>query len=243
MADRPTVLVPVRVLSGESIPEGVPALLANAHVVLLGYHEIPEQTAPGQAQLQFEDRARERLADFEELFTAAGATVDPRLVFTQEPQKTINRQIYEHEAIAVLAPEAVPTVEEVLVPIRGAVGVDRIVQVVAGLFADTDATVVLFHHAGENETDEDAATFLAGVADSLAAAGVSETAIETRIERDGSPQDAIVAASESADVVVVGESDPTIATYVFGLPADQIADRFLGPVIVVQRALPDDAEH
>ena len=61
MTDRPSVLVPIRVLEGESIPEGVPELLANAHVVLLGYHEIPEQTAPGQARMQFEERAQRKL--------------------------------------------------------------------------------------------------------------------------------------------------------------------------------------
>ncbi|MFW6384989.1 MAG: universal stress protein, partial [Halodesulfurarchaeum sp.] len=48
MTDRPNVLVPIRVLEGESIPEGVPELLANAHVVLLGYHVVPDQTAAGQ---------------------------------------------------------------------------------------------------------------------------------------------------------------------------------------------------
>ncbi len=61
MTDRPSVLVPLRVLEGESVPEGVPDLLGDAHVVLLGYHVLPEQTAPGQARMQFEDRAMERL--------------------------------------------------------------------------------------------------------------------------------------------------------------------------------------
>jgi len=54
MTDRPAVLVPIRVLEGESIPEGVPELLADAHVVLLGYHVVPDQTATGQARMQFE---------------------------------------------------------------------------------------------------------------------------------------------------------------------------------------------
>jgi hypothetical protein len=33
----------------------------------------------------------------------------------------------------------------------------------------------------------------------------------------------------------MGETDPSLATFVFGMPADQVADRFLGPVLVVQR--------
>ena len=240
--DRPTVLVPIRILEGESIPEGVPAMLANAHVVLLGYHEIPEQTAPGQAQLQFEDEARARLADLEALFEDAGATVEPRLVFTHGPQKTIDRQIYEHGAIAVLVPDAVPVVETVLVAVRGTVGVDRLARLVAGLFAGTDVTLRLLHVAAADETDEDAGTLLEGVRDHLEDLGVASEDIETNIERDEAPLDSIVAASEDADVVVMGETDPSIATFFFGLPADSVAERFPGPVLVVQRPRPEDFE-
>lgn len=238
LSERPTVLVPIRVLAGETVPEGVPAMLAHAHVVLLGYHVIPEQTAPGQARMQFEDEALDRLEDLEEGFEAAGATVEPRLVFTHEAQKTINRQIYEHGAIAVLVPDAVPAVERVLVAVRGTVGADRLTRVVAGLFGPTDATITLLHVAAAEESDEDASTLLAGIADRLAELGVDPDAVETRVERDVPALDAIVGESGAHDVVVMGESDPTIATYFFGMPADQVGERFVGPVLVVQRALP-----
>jgi nucleotide-binding universal stress UspA family protein len=238
MTDRPTVLVPVRVLEGEAIPEGVPELLAHGHVILLGYHVIPEQTAPGQAQLQWEDQARERLGELEQLFLDEGATVEPRLVFTHNAQQTFDRQIHEHEAIAVLVPDAVVDLEEVLVPVRGTVGSDRLAQVVGGLFAETDVGVTLLHVADDEETDEDATTLLDAIASALVDLGVAESAIETRVERDVEPLDAIVEASQDADVVVMGESDPTLATYFFGMPATQVNEQFLGPVLVVQRALP-----
>lgn len=57
-------------------------------------------------------------------------------------------------------------------------------------------------------------------------------------ERDHDRTDAIVDAADEFDVVVMGESDPSLTTFVFGLPADQVADRFLGPVLVVQREPP-----
>jgi len=67
--------------------------------------------------------------------------------------------------------------------------------------------------------------------------------LTTRIERAGDVPDAIVDAADEYDAVVMGESDPTLATYVFGLPAEQVAERFLGPVLVVQRERqPDDGE-
>lgn len=242
MADRPPILVPIRVLEGESVPEGVPELLANVHVVLLGYHVIPEQTAPGQAQLQFEERATHQLDEYEAIFEAAGATVERRLVFTHDGQKTIDRTITEHDCMAVLVPNATAPVADVLVAVRGAVGIDRLARVVAAVFGAMDVSVTLYHVAEEGETDDDIQTLLDGLVDRLAALGMETAGVDTRIERDQDPLDALVDAAEAFDTVVMGESDPSLATFVFGLPAEHVADRFLGPVLVVQREPAQDAE-
>ena len=242
MTDRPSILVPLRVLEGESVPEGVPELLAPTHVVLLGYHVIPEQTAPGQARMQFEDRAMERLDEYETMFEEAGATVERRLVFTHDGQKTIDRMTTEHDCLAALVPNATGPVEDVLVAVRGTVGVDRIARVVGGLFGETDASVTLYHVAESDETDEDVGTLLDGMVNRLEAQGLDASRIETRVERDQEAFDAIVDAADAFDVVVMGESDPSLATFVFGMPADQVADRFLGPVLVVQREPSEETE-
>ncbi|MDG5777376.1 universal stress protein [Haloarculaceae archaeon H-GB11] len=235
MTDRPSILIPIRVLEGESVPEGVPDLLAHAHVVLLGYHVIPEQTAPGQAQMQFEERATNRLDEYEKIFEEAGATVERRLVFTHDGQKTIDRTIHEHDCMAVLVPNATGVVEDVLVAVRGTVGVDRLARVVAGVFGAMGASITLYHVAENDETDEDIGTLLDGMVDRLGDLGIDASTIETRVERAQDPLDAITDAAEAFDVVVMGETDPSLATFVFGMPADQVADRFLGPVLVVQR--------
>ena len=242
MTDRPSILVPIRVLEGESVPEGVPTLLANAHVVLLGYHVVPEQTAPGQAQMQFEDQAGGRLDEYESIFEEAGATVERRLVFTHDGQKTIDRMTTEHDCLAVLVPNAAGPVEDVLVAVRGAVGIDRLVRAVAGVFGGTDASVTLYHVVEAEETDEDVGTFLDGIVDRLGDLGMETSTITTRVERDQDALDAIADAADGFDAVVMGESDPSLATFVFGLPADQVADRFLGPVLVVQREPPRETE-
>ena len=243
MTDRPSILVPLRVLAGESVPEGVPDLLANAHVVLLGYHVIPEQTAPGQAQMQFEERATTRLDEYEAIFEEAGATVERRLVFTHDGQKTIDRTIHEHDCMAVLVPNATGAVDDVLVAVRGTVGIDRLACVVAGVFGAMDASITLYHVAEAEETDEDIGTLLDGMVDRLGDLGVDESRIETRVGRDQGPLDAIVDAAEAFDAVVMGETDPSLVTFVFGMPAAQVADRFLGPVLVVQREpAPNDGD-
>lgn len=235
MPDRPSILVPLRVLERESVPEGVPELLADAHVVLLGYHVVPEQTAPGQAQMQFEERATNRLDEYEAIFEEAGATVERRLVFTREAQKTINRTIVEHDCLAVLVPNATGAVEDVLVAVRGTIGVDRLARVVAGVFGETDVSVTLYHVAEKKETDEDIGMLLDGMRERLGELGFDTSRVETQVAREQRALDAIVDVAEDYDVVVMGETDPSLATFVFGMPADQVADRFLGPVLVVQR--------
>lgn len=240
MTDRPTVLVPVQILEGESIPEGVPDLLSGAHVVLLGYHVIPDQTATDQARMQFEERATTRLDQFQSILEDAGATVETRLVFTHDGQSTIDRTIYEHDCLAVLVPNATETPENVLVPVRGTVGVERIVRLVAGLFDDMDVGLTLYHVQEEEESEEDSRLFLEGIADSLVEKGVDRDAIEMRVSSGEKSPDAIVEVAEAFDAVVMGESDPSVVTFVFGMRAQQVADRFLGPVLVVQRERPEE---
>jgi len=234
VTDRPSVLVPVRVLEGESIPDGVPELLAGAHVVLLGYHVVPEQTAPGQARMSFEDRATAGLDKYEATLEAAGATVERRLVFTHDGRKSIDRTASEHDCLAVLVPNATGPVEDVLVAVRGTVGSDRLARLVAGLFAETDATVTLYHVV-ETESDDDAGMLLDGVADRLADLGVEPSAVERRVDRGRDPLDAVAETAAAFDAVVMAEFDPSLSTVVFGMPAEQVAERFLGPVLVVRR--------
>jgi nucleotide-binding universal stress UspA family protein len=194
-------------------------------------------------QMQFEDRAQDRLTELESVLESAGATVETRLVFTHEGQKTIDRIIYEHGCLAVLVPDVIRDLEDVLVPIRGTVGVDRLTRVVVGLFADTDASITLFHVAEREETDEDARTLLDGVADRLADVGIDRERIRLTIRRGEGALDSITEAAESTDAIVMGETDPSIATFVFGMPAEKVADRFVGPVFIVQRERPDEVDH
>lgn len=239
MVDRPTILLPIRILERESIPDGIPELLHRAHVVLLGYHVIPEQTPTEQAEMQFEERASSRLDDLEELLVDAGATVETHLVFTHREQQTLDRINQEHDCDAIIVPNAIHQVGHVLVPVAGVIGIDRMATVVAGLFGD-EVTLTLYHVLEEDEVEADARTFLDGAADRLEDLGVDPSAIEHRIDTESDPLDAIVEASADFDAVVMGETDPSLMTYFFGMPAIQVAERFLGPVVVVQRKQPDE---
>ena len=263
MQDRPTILLPLRVLEGESIPEGVPELLANAHIALIGYHVVPDQTATDQARSQFEDQATRRLDDFTTILELAGATVESQLVFTHDGQQTIDRMTDEHDCLAVLIPNSTRPIENVLVAVRGVVGIDRFVRLVSGLFAPADGqgissrarsamprrrasppevNITLYHIAEENETDEDVEMLLDGIATRLSEGGVPSEVIDIDISRGGKPQETIADAADDYDAIVMGESDPSVATFLFGMTADQVAKQFLGPVFVIQHGEPDEKE-
>lgn len=263
MPDRPTILVPVRVLEGESIPEGVPELLANTHVVLLGYHVVPDQTATDQARSQFEDQATRRLDDFTAILEHAGATVESQLVFTHDGQTTIDRMTDEQDCLAVLILNSTRPVENVLVAVRGVVGIERFVRLVSGLFAPVgdqgtssrvrsvmpssrtsppEVDVTLYHVAEEDETDEDVEILLDGIASRLSEEGVPSEVIDIEIARGDKPQEIIVDAADNYDTIVMGESDPSVTTFLFGMTADQVAKQFLGPVFVIQHGEQESAE-
>ncbi len=241
-ADRPTVLVPLEVLEGESMPDGTSELLANARVVLLGYHVIPEQTAAEQAREQFGETAMEKLQEFADRLTTAGAEVEIRLVFTHGKQATIDRISHEHDCLAVLVPNSIETPESVLVAVRGTVGIGRNTQLIAGLFAGTDIRVTLYHVLGPEEEADDAQTLLNGVETELVDRGMDAEAIDTLVEETETPIDAIARQGREHDAVVMGETDPSVTTFVFGMPSEQVAERFLGPVLVVQRERPEESE-
>ncbi|ELZ40675.1 UspA domain-containing protein [Halorubrum saccharovorum DSM 1137] len=237
---RPSVLVPLEVLEGESPPPGTPELLANARVVLLGYHVLPDQTATEQAREQFGETAMSKLDEFAASLAAAGADVETRLVFTHDGETTIDRLIYEYDCLAVLVPNSAERVESVLVALRGTVGVGRNTRLVAGLFADAGVDVTLYHALGDGETPDDGKSFLNGVRADLVERGMAPDRIETLVEDADVPIDAIAGRAESHDAVVMGETDPSVTTFVFGMPSEQVAERFLGPVLVVQRERPEE---
>ena len=93
----------------------------------------------------------------------AGATVESQVVFTHDGQTTIDRMTDEHDCLAALIPNATRSLENVLVAVRGIVGIDRFVRLVSGLFAPLDIHVTLYHAAEADESDPSVTTFLFGM--------------------------------------------------------------------------------
>lgn len=72
--------------------------------------------------------------------------------------------------------------------------------------------------------------------------GLGPEQIDLRIERKKRPRRAIIDAATSYDAVVMGEYSPSLVTFVLGMADDDVAEQFLGPVVVIQRDKPAPSE-
>ena len=235
MADdrSPRVLVPVAVLRDEELSPAIVDVFASVKIVLCGYHVVPDQTGLEQARDQFEERAWKRLDRHRQALEAAGATVEPRFVLTHDRLTTFERIAVEESCAAILMLAETPTIERVLVAVRGDVAIDPIATLIAAVLADTDCSVTLFSVLADGErTNREA--LLDDLADRLEAGGVPPDRIRQEIVVDDSPTDAIVEASADHDLIVAGESRPSIRRLIFRDRTKRIARRSADPVLVVR---------
>lgn len=229
-----SVLVPLAVLQGETVSEATAELLSSIDVTLLGYHEVPDQTATEQARDQYESRLRRRLDEYASLFDES-VSLSTRTVFTHNPQKTTERIAIEEQATSILLVNPAPTIQRVLVPIRGLVNLDQLIATTADII-DGTASAVQFYHAAHPKADpEEGHQLLATATDQLVTAGVDPDRITTQLDVTRSPLRAITTAADDAEFVIIGEREPSLADHIFGDVADRLAAATAGPVLVVRK--------
>lgn len=231
--DQWKVLVPLRILEGDSLSGGMIDFLAPVPVVVLGLHVVPDQTAPGQARMQFEDRAESALDAVATEIAEAGGTVETRLVFTNDREESVDRVASETGCEVILRRNPVAHVDSVLVAVRGGVNADRIADFAGTVLAGREIGVTLFRAVESEGAVGDAKDLLSGLADRLARVGVDPGAIEETVEVADDALPSVVAAAADHDAVVVGESQPTLRSFVFGEFSGRVADRTVAPVLVV----------
>ena len=228
------VLIPVDVLEGEPVPAPIIDAFASIPVVLLGYREIPDQTSPEQARDEYGDRARADLEELRTVFEDAGCDVTSRLVFTHDRLQTFERVAVEDGCDAVLVLNPAPVLETVLVALRGDVNVDHIARLLATVLADTTLELTLFHVAPDDAQKATGTALLETARSELVAAGVDDDRIDSTVVVDDSPTAAIVEAAADHDLLVAGESRPSIRRAIFRDRAKRLARRTVDPVVVIR---------
>lgn len=167
------------------------------------------------------------------MFEAAGCEVTTRLVFTHDRFQTFERVALELDCDAVLLPNPAPILERILVAIRGDVNVDHIARLVAMVLTNTEIDVTLFHAVSDAESREQGEEPLETAASMLVEQGIYRERIDITVV-DGSPTDAILEDAGDHDLLVIGESRPSIRRLIFRDRAERIAKRTVDPIIVIR---------
>lgn len=229
----PRILIPVAVLKGQQVAEPLVDFLAASNVVVLGYHVLPDQTPAEQASMQYEERAQDAVRGIAEVFEDAGRDVETRVVFTHDRDQTIDRVASEVGATATLLPNPSGNIEDVLVPLRDAVDVDRMADLVATLLTDRTGSVTLLGLAGA-ESDFSARDAVEEVRETLLDRGLDQDRVLTDTTVSDMAVRTIAERAADYDIIVMGEGGPSLLTTLFGDTAERVAEESLGPVLVVR---------
>lgn len=229
-----TILVPVDVSVSEPPDPGLLDLLEPVNVVVLGYYPVPQQTAPAHIREDHESEAAARLEEAVTEFARADHEVEGVLVFTKDRQDSIDRIAIQPDCDAVLFPDDIGTVERILVPLRGDVNLERIVSLVADLAGASDVVVTLFHSTAAGTDRSQGEFMLRGAADRLAEEGVDADRIDWQLSEGGSPRREIVELAGEYDLLILGETEPSLRDRIFGAVLTPILNEVETTTIVVR---------
>jgi len=135
----------------------------------------------------------------------------------------------------VLIPGPVEQLRRVLVPLRGIQNVREIAPFVADLCQDGTARVTLLHILeGDETTAASREDVLEPAAERMRSAGIEAGLLELNSVAADSPADTIVEWAGEHDLVVLGETQPSVREVLFGTMPEQIVEAVNVPIIVVR---------
>jgi nucleotide-binding universal stress UspA family protein len=232
----PKILVPFDASDTGEIPAALVELLSPHELVVLGYYPVPDQTAADQSRAQFGEEATERVDRIADRFAEGGAVVESVLVFTHDRSRTIESVASDYDVDAILTPgHVIETLDRILVPLRGEGNLERILGFVGVLLRESDATVTVFNVVESDEEASHGELLVRGACDRLAEdEGIDPARVDWRVDRDGGPSAAISEASEEFDLLIVGETEPSLTDRILGNVADQVIDESPDPLLIVR---------
>ena len=234
------VLVPVELPDADSISPAIVETLAGMEAVVLGHYGLPEQTPPSVGRDQFEADATAELESLAAPLESTGVPVTTRLVFGKARDKTIDRVALEESCSVILTPGQTGEISKIAVPLRGEENFDRIVSFVGELLSTTDASVTLFHTSEESDRLP-GEEILADATDRLVEAGVASDRISRQFSEDDDVGRSIVELGEAFDILVIGETEPSLRDRILGTVPAQVTANTEDPAFVVRNTGGSDA--
>lgn len=227
------VLVTLEMPDPDPISPAIAEILASMEVVVLGNYALPEQTPPATARDQFEEDAQAQLTEAARPLEDAGMSVTTRLVFGRARDKTINRIAIEEDCDVILTSGRADAIERLFVPLRGEANFDRILSFVGELLTTSDASVTLFHTDEESDR-QPGEELLANAAERLIEAGIDPDRISRELAEDEDAGRSIVDLGAAYDLIVLGETEPSLRDRILGTVPAQVTADTDSPAFVVR---------
>ncbi len=230
-----TILVPLNAKEPGEPSTSLIELLGPHSVVVLGYYPVPDQSATDQLRSQFGEEVTAEVADIASQFKGEGGTVESVVVFTRDRNETIDSVAAEYDADAVLTTGIVDeSLDTILVPLRGDQNLGQIVAFISLLARNRDTNVTLFNVAPSEEDAPAGEFILRGASDRLEEDGIASDHIEWKQVISDSPSAEIIKAAADYDLLVVGESEPTLRDRILGAVTNEVIKQSPRPVLVVR---------
>ena len=225
-----TILIPVDISEPEPPALEVLDILRPFEVVLLGYFPVPDQAEPALIKHEYEDEAGARLDTIAE----GRNDVTDVLVFTHDRETTIDRIADQYDCDAVLTAGDTDHIDRILVPIKGDANVERIVSVVAELLRGSHATATFFHSVGEDVETSQAEFLLRGTVERVTEYGIEQERVDWKVSEGGDAYQDIVSLGAEYDIVVLGETEPSLRERIIGDVLSRIIDKIEIPALIVR---------
>lgn len=229
-----SILVPVDISDGTLPAQRLVGLCRSVNVVLLGYYPVPDQVAPAQLRQDHGSDATEALTEMADEFRSNGVNVTDVLVFTHDHQDTIDRIATEYGCDAVLTLGDVEQIERVLVPVRSDTNLERIVSLLVDIMRMSDVSLTLFHSVvGDNDPSQ-GESLVRGAVDRLHEAGIDRERVDWQLSDKESPHDEIIDLAREYDLLVLGETRPSLRERILGTVPSRIIDEVDKPAFIVR---------
>ncbi len=231
------VLVPVD-LSRDDWSQLQPVeVLSGAEVVLLGVYGITDQVSPEQARDQFEVEAQSALKTLADRFRQANLEVETTLVFAVDVKDAVNRVADDMACDAVLTWNEELVFSSVAVFHRGEAKMDKLMDVVAGVMAEQSQEVDMVHLYDEDTEEEEVTrrrNLLGQQRGDLVSKGIPSDQINIVLESVSDIDRALEKKASQYDVIIMGETEPSVRSRLFGSRHELVSDHAKGVVLIVR---------
>lgn len=231
---RETLLIPVEFPDPVPLPSTFIGGFTSCRVLLVGVYETPADT-DSEERRRREIEAYNTLYSYANQFVRAGDTAEVELVMGEDVADAPTRIAEERGVDALLVPNPITTLDNVLVSIRDPEFVEPIGEFVGLLDQEVVLHATLFSAAETEAEATEKREMLVDLRDRMVEAGFNETTIDVEVSVSDDPPFAISEASRNHDLIIMGETQDPEFERVFGSTYQSIADETEHPIVVVRQ--------